>query len=108
MSSGVLGRDEDVAVVSTDRRGPLLRVLACVLTHGRRQRLVHVREGMIRQVDKLVLRGGALSRLLGDPVGDGLPVAAGAGAAQDDRDLQVGHGDPFVGDQVVRTGLRSA
>jgi hypothetical protein len=46
-----------------------------------------VREFVVEQVDKFELRVGSLRGDLVHPAGDGLSVASGVGAAEDDTDL---------------------
>jgi hypothetical protein len=84
----VLGRDEDVGVVGGDGRGPGLGVLAGVLAQHWGHRLVHVGQRVVGEVDEVVVGAYAGLRPVQHPVGDGLAVAAWAGASQDDPDLQ--------------------
>jgi hypothetical protein len=72
-------------------------VLAGVLAQHRRHRLVHVGQRVVGEVDEVVVGVDAGLRLVQHPVGDGLAVAARAGASEDDRDLQLAHGFPFSG-----------
>ena len=52
---------------------------------------------MVGEVDEVVVGADAGLRLVQHPVGNGLAVAARAGAAQDDPDLQLAHSSPFSG-----------
>ncbi len=88
----VLRCDEHVAVERTDGLGPALRVLVGVLTHRRRHGLVEQRQ--VERCDVEELEGGVVAGG-GDllhPVRDGLTVASGAGASDDDGDP--GHAAP--------------
>jgi hypothetical protein len=51
--------------------------------------LVEMRERIVEQIDELVAGRGARRRLVDDPIGDRLAVAAGARTAEDDGDVQV-------------------
>ena len=93
----VLGRDEDIPVEGGDRRGPGLGVLAGVLAQHRRHRLVQVGQRVVGEVDEVIVGADAGLRLVQHPVGNGLAVAAGAGASEDDPDLQSAHSSPFRG-----------
>ena len=58
--------------------------------------LVQVGQRVVGQVDELVLARRCAAGGLGDhPLGDGLAVAAGAGAAEDDGDIEISHGTLF-------------
>jgi hypothetical protein len=82
--------DEDVAVERGDLRRPGLGVVLAVLPGGRRHRLVEQGQVLLGDVDQLELGIGTLAGVLIDPVGHGRAGAAGAGAAENDRDFQHG------------------
>ena len=67
--------------------GPALGVRLAVLAERRRHGLVEERQVEVREVDELELGVAALLGEVVDPPGDGFAVAAGAGAAEDDADL---------------------
>jgi hypothetical protein len=52
---------------------------------------------VVGEVDEVVVGGDAGLRLIRHTVGDGLPIAARAGASEDDPDLQLAPGSPFSG-----------
>ena len=52
---------------------------------------------VVGEVDEVVVGADAGLRLVEHPVGDGLAVAARAGASEDDPDLQFAHSSPFSG-----------
>jgi hypothetical protein len=64
---------------------------ACVLSHPGGHGLVQVRKRPFGEVDEFVLDSVPLRGVVENPLGDGLAVAAGARAADDDRDL--GHAE---------------
>ena len=84
----VLGGDEDERVEGRDLRGPGLRVRLRVLVHRGRHRLVQERQIEGRDVDNLERRVVPLRSDVVDPARDGLGLATGTGAADDDRYVQ--------------------
>ena len=86
----VLGGDHDEPVERGDRRRPPLGVLVLVLAHRRRQRLIQMRQRVVAQVNQLELGVAAARCQVIDPRGDLFAAAVGAGAAQDDADLDHG------------------
>ncbi len=84
----VLGGDEHIAIVLVDFSRPGFGVVFGVLLHHGRRRLIQQRQVEIGNVDQLELGIAAFLGFGQYPVGDGFGVAARAGAAQDDGDLQ--------------------
>src|SRR5439155_17084196 len=80
----ILGRNEDVAIERADLGGPRFGVGLTVLPHDGRHRLVEERQVVIFDVHEFEPGVGALFRDFVDPFGDGLAVAAGPRASEDD------------------------
>jgi hypothetical protein len=82
----VLGRHEDHRVGPVDDRAPVLGVLLGVLLEPWVVRLVEQRQPDLSQVGDLDVEPGVGPGPVGEPFGDRLAGAAGAGRADDDRE----------------------
>jgi hypothetical protein len=102
MSNRCTRADEDESFVRRDRRRPSLGVLVLILRVTRGYGLVIERQGAVGEVDDVIADIRASYRLTGYPFGNETGVAARAGAAGDDRNLQLCHGYLSV-DSVVRS-----
>src|SRR6266516_4088532 len=80
----ILRRDEDTAIKRTDLGGPCFGVRLTVLPHDGRHRLVEERQVEVFNVHEFELGVGALFRDFVDPFGNGLAVATGPRAPDDD------------------------
>ena len=80
----VLGRDEDIAVKGADLGGPYFGVRFTVLSHYGRHRLVEERQVEVFDVHEFELGVPTLFRDFVDPFGNGLAIAAGPCASDDD------------------------
>src|SRR5882757_1148928 len=91
----VLRCDEDESVVCADLGGPGLGVLARVLARRWWNGFVHVWQWEVDEIDQFIVRAGAASRFVQNPVGDCLAVTARTSAADDYCDLEIVHERPF-------------
>src|SRR5436309_6625172 len=82
----VFRRDEDIAIKKTDLGGPCFGVRFTVLPHYGRYRLVEQRQVEVFNAHEFELGVGTLFRDFVDPFGDGLAVATGPRASNDDGD----------------------
>src|SRR5437762_8191018 len=80
----ILRRDEGIAIKRTDLGGPRFGVRLTVLPHDGRHRLVEERQVEVFNVHEFELCVGAPFRDFVDPFGDGLAVATGPSASEDD------------------------